>query len=64
MSERNDILDLRLQLTTTLQHSPTNAACKAIASLMAAAIACRQGDLPSEVAAAMLIDYYRRDPLK
>ena len=43
---------------------PPNAACKAIASLMAAAIACRQGDLPPDLAAAMLVDYYRRDPLK
>ena len=64
MSERNDILDLRLQLTAVLQHSSANAACKAIASLMAAAIACRQGDMPPDTAAAMLVDYYRRDPLK
>ncbi len=64
VTERNDILELRLQLTAMLGHSPANAACKAIASLMAAAIACRQGEMPSEVAAAMLVDYYRRDPLE
>ena len=31
---------------------------------MAAAIACRQREMPSDAAAAMLVDYYQRDPLE
>ena len=63
VTERNDILDLRLQILSLLQHSQANAACKAIAMLMATAVACRQGDMPPDRAASMLTDYYKREPL-
>jgi len=63
MTERNDILDLRLQILALLQHSQANAACKAIAMLMATAVACRQGDMQPDLAASMLADYCKRDPL-
>jgi len=62
--ERNDIHELRLQMTALLEHSEASAACRAVASLMAAAIACRKAEMPPEVAVGMLADYYRRDPLK
>jgi len=63
-AERQAIHELRLQIASLLENSNATPGCKAIASLMAAAYTCRSADMPPEVAAAMLADYYRRDPLK
>ena len=62
VSERTDILDLRLQILALLQHSQANDACKAIAMLMACAVACRNGNMSAELAASMLCNYYKRHP--
>jgi hypothetical protein len=62
--ERKAIHELRLQMNALMQNSIATPGCKAIASLMAAAYACRSADMPSKVAAAMLADYYHRDPLQ
>ena len=62
--ERNDIHELRLQISALLHNSTTTPACKAIASLMAAAWACRTAEMPPEVAGRMIVSYYRADPLE
>jgi hypothetical protein len=62
--ERKAIHELRLQLTALLEHSHADPVSQAISFLMAAAWACRSTAMPPEVAAAMLADYFRRDPLE
>jgi hypothetical protein len=62
--ERNSIHELRLQLTALLGHSSATPGCKTIAALMAAAYACRDANMPPELAVHMLKSFYRRDPLE
>jgi hypothetical protein len=52
--ERKDIHELRLHISALLQNRDTTAGGKAIASLMAAAYACRAADMRPQVAAAMI----------
>lgn len=61
--ERQAIHELRRQLTALLEHSNATPGCKAIASLMAAAYACRASGMPPQVAANMLAGYFTDDPL-
>jgi hypothetical protein len=62
--ERRAIHELRVQISALLQNSPATPGCKAVASLMAAAYACRASDMPPQVAATMLAEYFKRDPLE
>jgi hypothetical protein len=62
--ERKPVHELRLQISALMQNSGATPGCKAIASLMAAAYACRNAEMPQKLAVAMLADYYHRDPLQ
>jgi hypothetical protein len=61
--ERTSITGIRQQITALLKNSDLTPGCKCIASLMAAAYACQDADMPPEIALAMLRSFYRRDPL-
>jgi hypothetical protein len=63
--ERKAIHELRLQMNALMQNSDATPGCKAIASLMVAACSCRNAEMPSKVALAMLADYLvHGDPLQ
>ena len=61
--QRDDINDLRLQLTASIRDSGAGPGGKCIAALMAAAYACRAANMPPELAVHMLKSFYRRNPL-
>ena len=62
--EHRSITDLREQIIALLKESDLKPGSKCMASLMAAAYACRAADMPPDVAIRMLTGFYERDPLR
>jgi hypothetical protein len=63
MDERTAITVLGRELTALLEGSEATSACQAFAALMIAAQFARRAELPPEVAAAVMADFWVKGPL-
>lgn len=63
VDEHRAIVGLREQIIEMLKKSELTPGSKCMASLMAAAYACRAAEMPPDTAIHMLKSFYMRDPL-